>query len=134
MKKKLCAYCSQQKKLTREHVIPDWYINTDRSPNNLAFSERAPKKFVSEMVVKDVCGECNNTHLSSLDSYGKTLYEEYFHDFIFNGEAVEFLYNYQKLLKWLIKCSYNSARVHNADLEVLNGYAEYLISEKPLSD
>ena len=130
--KKSCAYCAQPKKLTREHVIPSWYINLDRSPDDLAFSERAPKKFVSEMVVRDVCEDCNNIPLSSLDAYGRTLYEEYFHDFVFKDECIDFNYDYQKLLKWLIKCSYNSARVHNADLEVLKDYTDYLINNEQL--
>lgn len=98
MKKKLCAYCSQPKKLTREHVIPDWYASIEKSPDDFAFSERAPKKFVPEMVVKDVCENCNNIHLSSLDSYGKKLFEEYFHDFVFKDEHIDFRYDYQNLL------------------------------------
>ncbi len=127
---KLCAYCKQRKKLTREHVIPNWYINIDKSPDDTLYSERAPKKFISDLVVKDVCQDCNNFRLSQLDSYGKSLYDEYFHDHVFKNESIEFKYDFQSLLKWLIKCSYNSARVNNADLEVLEGYAEFLINEE----
>jgi hypothetical protein len=125
---KRCAYCSGQgKKFTKEHVIPNWYIEHNKSPNDVSFLERAPKKFISEMVIRDVCDECNNRHLSGLDAYGKELYNRYFEHYVFEDEIVEFKYNYQRLLKWLIKCSYNSARVHNADLEVLKDYAEILI-------
>lgn len=127
--KKVCAYCFQTNKLTKEHVIPDWYIRLNRSEDDVCFSERAPKKFVPEMVVRDVCESCNNLHLSRLDAYGKELYEKHFKSYVFKDQSVQFTYDYQRLLKWLIKCSYNSARANNADLEVLKDYARYLISD-----
>lgn len=133
-KKKLCAYCAQDKKLTKEHVIPSWFINLDRSPSDLGFSERAPNKFVNEIVVKDVCEECNNHHLSKLDDYGKMLHEKFFSAYVFANEEVKFEYDFQTLAKWLIKCSYNSARINSADLETLRDYARLIISDQNLPD
>lgn len=131
---KLCAYCKCKKKLTREHVIPDWFINIDQSEDDRTFSERAPNKFVNDLVVRDVCRDCNNNHLSKLNSYGKGLHERYFQNYVYKDQDINFEYDYQKLLKWLLKCSYNSARVNNADLEVLHAYSDLLISETPIPD
>ena len=131
----ICAYCEQDKSLTKEHVIPNWYINFNKSDYDMHYLERSPKKFIdSASTKKDVCSTCNNNALSDLDSYGKELYEQYFGNFIYAGETPEFTYNYQRLVKWLLKCTYNSARVHNTDLEILSEYKGYFITDKPLPD
>jgi len=125
----ICAYCSQDQKLTKEHIVPSWFINIDRSPDDSSFLERAKKSFDAEMVIKDVCTQCNNTHLSKLDQYGRGLYTQYFSNYTYACESVEFEYDYDLLVKWLIKCAFNSARAHNTDLEILSGYAQHLISD-----
>jgi len=129
---KPCAYCKSEGKLTREHVIPDWYSAIEPTPDDITFSERAPSKFISELVIKDVCEICNNIHLSRLDAYGKELFLKYFYNYTFKDETISFSYDYDRLLKWLIKCSFNSARVNNTDIEVLNSYASFLISAEKL--
>lgn len=131
----ICSYCNKDKSLTHEHIIPDWYLKIDPSPEDEGFLERIPHRFLTtDIVIKDVCADCNNLHLSKLDSYGKLLYESYFAEHIYKGENVEFKYDYNILIKWLIKMSYNSARIHKTDLEILNSYAHILISETSLPE
>ncbi len=125
-----CVYCKKNATLTREHVIPNWFIQENKSELDTGFFEVSKKKFVKEIVVRDVCSECNNGFLSKLDSYGKELYGSYFSKFVFSGESVDFEYDANKLLKWTIKCSFNSARANGSDLEILNDYAEKIFSEK----
>lgn len=129
-----CAYCgkSEKVKFTREHVIPAWWLKLQES-EIISFSERDPRKMSSsELVIKDVCSDCNNGALANLDGYGKTLYLKYFSKPVFEGEQLEFTYNFEILAKWLLKISYNSARVSNSDARVLSQLRRHLISEKPL--
>jgi len=128
-----CAYCNEDKKLTREHIIPDWFLNISPSPDDVTFLERIPKKFLNtDAVIKDVCSSCNNVHLSKLDAYGKNLFDKYFQHAVFKGESIDFEFDCSLLAKWLIKVSFNSARANKTDLEVLSHYNEILISEVPL--
>lgn len=128
-----CAYCDKQSQATREHVIPDWY---NRTPGEGSlFSARAPFAHVSgDLVVKDVCSNCNNVILSALDGYGKELYERYFTSPVYAGEEVLFLYDGDKLIRWLLKLSYNSARAQNADIRVLREYRTMMLGLEPISD
>ena len=104
-----CAYCNLDKKLTREHIWPKCIIN--RMPElDLKFLDS--KKIVtgSELVISDVCGECNNKHLSPLDSYLCSLYDKYFIDFIEEKKPFIFEYNYNLLLRAVLKITFNSSR------------------------
>lgn len=130
----VCAYCGSKTKLTREHVIPNWFLKITESQKGKAFNDRSPQKFVKDFVVKDVCEACNNGALSDLDSYGQLLFERYFFDFVYRGETVKFEYDFQKLVKWLIKCSYNSNRANTKSATILKSYAKFLISELPLPE
>ncbi len=132
---RVCSYCKKNKKLTREHIIPNWFLNINPSPDDIQFSEIVPRKFLStDSVIKDVCAECNNIKLSALDAYGKSLYNDFFIEHVFKDETIDLRYNYDLLCKWLIKLSYNSARVNKADLEVLNDYGKYLIEDRELPE
>ncbi len=72
--------------------------------------------------------------LSSLDSYGKELYERYFAAPVYAGETVSFEYDGEQLLRWLLKLSYNSARAQNADVLVLREYRKVMLGESPPTD
>lgn len=134
-KMKECAYCKNSKKLTREHIIPDWFLKIDPSDDDSMFFERIPKKFLyTDAVIKDVCSECNNSHLSNLDSYGKALYDTFFNEHIYKNETIDFKYDYDLLVKWLIKLSYNSARANKTDLEVLEDYGNLIINDNAMSE
>ncbi len=128
-----CAYCDILCQQTREHVIPRWYNDTPGEAET--FSARAPLTHLQgDLIVKDVCGACNSGVLSSLDSYGKELYDRYFAAPVYAGETVSFDYNGERLLRWLLKLSYNSARAQNADVLVLREYRKVVLGESPLTD
>jgi hypothetical protein len=118
---------------TREHVIPDWYNDTPGEAET--FSARAPLTHLKgDLIVRDVCGRCNNGVLSGLDGYGKELYERYFAASVYAGETVTFDYDGDRLLRWLLKLSYNSARAQNADVRVLREYRKVMLGEVPVPD
>lgn len=128
-----CAYCDKMCKPTREHVIPDWYNDTPGEAET--FSSRAPLTHLKgDLLVKDVCSRCNNGVLSGLDGYGKELYERYFAAPVYWDESVAFEYDGDRLIRWLLKLSYNSARAQNADVWVLREYRKIMLGEVPLSD
>jgi hypothetical protein len=116
-----CAYCGEQKTaLTREHIFPA-ALDREFSKDGTGMREpywldRLDEKMVGgQPTVKDVCPECNNVILSKLDSYGLQLYQRNFHRIAENNETVEFDYDYNQLLRWILKLSYNSARANKAD-------------------
>lgn len=129
----LCAYCDQQCQPTREHVIPRWY--NDTPGDSQTFSARAPITHVrGDLTVKDVCQSCNGGALSNLAMYGKQLYKRYFAASAYAGESVCFEYEGDRLLRWLLKLSYNSARAQNADVKVLREYRDVMLGTKPMPD
>jgi hypothetical protein len=123
-----CAYCGKPCQPTGEHVIPRWYNDTPGEAET--FSARAPLTHVKgDLIVRDVCTACNNGVLSSLDGYGKELYERYFATPVYAGETATFDYDGDRLLRWLLKLSYNSARAQNADVRVLREYSTTMLGE-----
>jgi hypothetical protein len=128
-----CAYCDKSCPPTREHVIPRWYNDTPGVAET--FSARAPLTHLQgDLIVRDVCRSCNSGPLSSLDGYGKELYNRYFASPIYAGETVNVDYDGDRLLRWLLKVSYNSARAQNADVRVLREYRKVMLGESPLPD
>jgi hypothetical protein len=131
---KKCAYCGDLKSaLTLEHVFPaslDKEFRKDGDSIREAYwIERLDKKMVGgQPTIKDVCQECNNGVLSQLDSYGVSLYQKYFCRIAEENGVVKFEYDYDLLLRWILKLSYNSARVNKAnDLEHLQKYRWYVL-------
>jgi hypothetical protein len=128
-----CAYCDDPCRPTREHVIPDWYNDTPGEAET--FSARAPLTHLKgDLIVRDVCGRCNSGVLSALDGYGKELYDRYFALPVYAGETVAFDYDGDRLIRWLLKLSYNSARAQNADVRVLREYRKAMLGEESLTD
>jgi hypothetical protein len=128
-----CAYCDCPCQQTREHVIPRWYNDTPGESET--FSARAPLTHVQgDVIVKDVCGACNSGILGELDGYGKELYERSFAGAVYAGESVKFEYDGDRLVRWLLKLSYNSARAQNADVRVLREYRKVMLGASPVPD
>ncbi len=126
---KTCAYCkSADNKLSREHIWPKCII--ERVPDYSArYSERANKVFSGDQVVSDVCSQCNSGPLSELDSYICHLFDMYFQFFPEAGQSVDFKYDWSLLGRWLLKVSYNSARVSRIDNKVLSHFADVIHGE-----
>ena len=62
--------------------------------------------------MKDVCDKCNNGRLDSLDAYGKEIYDWYFSSIVYEQETIDISFDADKLLRWLLKPSFNSRRAH----------------------
>ena len=94
--------------------------------------DRLEKKMVGgQLTVKDVCQKCNNGVLSELDSYGLELFKRYFGRIAETGESVTFDYDYDRLLRWILKLSFNSARANNAnDLQHLQKHRWYILGQR----
>jgi hypothetical protein len=60
--------------------------------------------------VRDVCEECNNVKLSALDSYASRLDRDYFLRIPDFRRPVNFQYDFNSLLRWLLKIIYNDDR------------------------
>jgi hypothetical protein len=106
---KKCSYCDKEKKLTKEHIWPKCIIN--KMPELEAKYLDSHKIFTaSDLVISDVCADCNNKKLSVLDSYLCKLFDKYFNLYIENEKEFIFEYDYELLLRTLLKITYNSSR------------------------
>lgn len=117
--------------MTREHIWPDWLLK--RTDYDRAFSARAGKIVGKDQTIRDVCGPCNHGPLSALDGYVRTLYDSYIQHWVVECQHVDFEYDYGKLLRWLMKVSYNAARTTGRDAAVLAKYRSVLIEPNPVS-
>lgn len=131
-----CAYCGKTKSLTREHLWPASLhkrLQTIRGDLQHSFwSKRLDKSVPSEPKIKDVCENCNNVALSELDAYICVLFDKYFATILEKGDKVIFRYDYDRLARWLLKLSYNSARAENAfDVFALEPLAKYIVMQEP---
>ena len=122
-----CAYCSEPGALTKEHVWPRWlHASADRS---LKYHAAPNKVLPSEQVVNDVCARCNNGPLSDLDGYARSLYARYFGKRYETAKRSIFRYDFEKLSRWLLKTSYNTARAaRSPDADLLGQYASCIVT------
>ena len=131
-----CAYCLNNNKLTREHIVPDWYIQITQNSRKF-YSEKVPGKYIQSntgLVVKDVCCECNNNILGLLDNNAKKLYEVYFIKPVLDKSPILLNVDYDMLVRWLLKISYNSARVNNSDLNIFNNYRNAILGHEAITE
>lgn len=115
--------------MTREHIWPKCII--ERVNYSDRYSERAAKVFSGDATISDVCADCNNGVLSGLDGYIAQVYDAHFAHFAKAGQPVEFRYDYDLLLRWLLKLSYNTARTVDKDIETLKRYVPYVLGNAP---
>jgi hypothetical protein len=106
---KTCAFCRQDKKLTKEHVWPSCFL--DRvGRDNAHYSVKSGKVHGADYTVRDVCSECNNVHLAELDWYFCNLYDRHLSVPLGTDQAVSINYNHDMLCRVLLKIAYNTAR------------------------
>lgn len=126
-----CAYCETDGKMTREHIIPKGFIENMDSDNQHTWSDKAPSRIINaELMVKDVCSECNNGELSRLDSYALKLILSYNDKISITTKKIYFKYNYDMLARWLLKVCYNSARANDTkfDEEMYKKNVDYIMN------
>lgn len=129
----ICAYCKQETIPTREHVIPAFLYKFQKEFESkvVGWNEVAEKMVGGEQTVRDVCQVCNGLKLSPLDDYGKKLLIE-------NGIlkqnydklSIDFNHNYDCLVRWLLKISFNSSRTDNAHAPLFEKFIPFMLNGK----
>lgn len=124
---RVCAYCGGSEKLTREHLWPAGIIK--RVEYSMRYTEKAGKFFDADMVIADVCSVCNNGVLSQLDNYICNLHDNFFSEFFIKHESekIVFEYDYYMLTRWLLKISYNSARMAGENVRLMESFVPYIM-------
>ena len=112
--------------MTKEHIWPKCII--DRMPELETKYLKSRNLFTpSDLVIKDVCADCNNKKLSTLDSYFCSLYDNYFKTFKEDASPFVFKYDYDLLLRSLLKITYNSSRTVNRDRNDFEKYQQVIL-------
>jgi hypothetical protein len=129
-KRPVCAYCGGEGDLTNEHVFPHCFQKAFEAitPAKTPFGEKA---ILGALLVGDVCAPCNNERLSSLDAYLCELNDVYFSRIVRPGDCVRFRYDFDLLLRVLLKIGYNVARARKGSLEPWNGATSYILGRSP---
>ena len=128
----VCAYCTKDGTATKEHLWPAALhrrlMSANSQEKNAFWLARVRQYLPSEPQIRDVCGTCNNGTLSELDSYICALFDKYFVNIPSLGDQIEFLFDYHRLKRWLLKMSFNSARIHDSpDLFALQALRPYIL-------
>lgn len=123
---KKCEYCEiEGEKLTKEHIIPKSII--DLFPE-CELSLSSDRQYIGEAQIRDVCANCNNNILGKLDSYGKKMIEQYFNNINDKRENQDIEYDYDILLRWLLKIFYNCQRVSKRNVDWYKKNIDYILS------
>lgn len=113
-----CEYCRQPGPLTKEHLWPTSLHRrlhaVNQQTKNIFWLSRLQREIPNEPQIRDVCAYCNNVTLSTLDDYMCRLFDSTFTRIVERYAEVVFEYDYHLLKRWLLKMSYNSARIHNS--------------------
>ena len=125
----ICAYCGQDAKRTKEHIISCSVL--DLFPECFATIDSIRGKVhLGDPMVKDVCANCNNNRISYIDSYAKTLISEYFVQKYEKDDVIEFFYDYSMIQKMLLKYAFNDLRSQKDDTSFFtNDVLNYLMNE-----
>src|SRR6185295_15223567 len=106
----ICAYCSKQAQLTREHIIPS-FVYAANPLAKFGYNPRARQFIHWEAQIKDVCARCNNELLSIVDGYAKRFCVANRIDLLVTTEKTfQFTYDWSWLCRFLLKVTFNSMR------------------------
>lgn len=118
---KKCAYCGGVGNLSREHIFPNGIIQRFNE-ELISYNDKTDVTFKGDLVIKDVCGSCNNGVLSGSDNYLCSVYDQYMSLAILPGKDVTLIYEYDQLLRSLLKISFNSARGSSDGSKAIKAY------------
>ena len=120
--------------MTREHVIPSFIYNFQKrnGEKQIGWNEIIGKMVGGEAKIRDVCSECNNGSLGSLDRYGKELLSQ-------SGvlvknylkQSLQLHYDYDLLLRWVLKISFNSSRIDGAHRHLFEPFIPFILHGRP---
>lgn len=116
--------------MTREHLFSQFLQREDPSYRTFVDYERSAVRRGRGPVIRDVCRHCNNVRLGVLDQYGASLYRSAFRYPVRIRTEVYFAYDYNKLLRWLLKLAYNDERTHSEPHDI-KPLAPYILSDEP---
>ena len=130
---KNCAYCKRESSLTREHVIPAFICSFQKEieQNSVGWNEVIEQMVGGELKVKDVCSDCNNRILAELDAYAKTFFKN--SGLLvknYKKEKISLHIDYDLLLRWLLKVSFNSSRTDGAHAPIFEPYVDYILGRE----
>ncbi|MCK8129089.1 hypothetical protein MTF66_29030 [Pseudoalteromonas sp. 2CM39R] len=129
----ICAYCKNEEKLTKEHVMPSFvykYMKDMGQGSSSGWNEKAQKQVGSEFVVKDVCAPCNNVVLGELDAHAKVVVSETgVFTPLFTAKTVKINYEYDLLLRWLLKVAFNSSRGSGINEGVFDKFTNLILGK-----
>ncbi len=110
----ICAYCGQEAKGTKEHIISCAIL--DLFPECCATIDNIRGKVhLGDPMVKDVCADCNNKRISYIDSYAKEMISKYFVQKYEKDDELNFVYDYTLIQKMLLKYAFNDLRSQKGD-------------------
>jgi hypothetical protein len=127
-----CAYCDATANLTNEHVVPDFYHRAFGETISTVKTQTEDKAISNPREIGDVCANCNNVALSRLDSYLAALADRYFSTIVHPGDCVRFEYDFDLLLRVLLKVAHNVARTRNWPITVFQEAREFILGKKHL--
>ena len=130
-----CRYCQLDKKLTREHIIPNFIYKFQHNSGlpKVGWNQKANDVIGGEAKIGDVCEECNNGPLSDLDAYGQNfLITNGFLSQTFTKTSTDIYYDYFQLIRWLMKISYNAATaVDDKHASAFDMYRDFILTGQP---
>src|ERR1019366_8035505 len=80
--------------------------------------------------VRDTCEECNGGTLSALDTYASTLDRTHFMRIVGSSPNIQFRYDFDQLLRWLLKLTYNDDRTRRPPFET-KIFVPYILGRIP---
>ena len=133
MSKRRCAYCGKNEKLTREHIFPKFLLNSLPDYKSIFSIKGMPRlrfyKEVYEPKIRDVCINCNS-RLGVLDRYASSFIKKYCLK-ILTFKQISITFDFDLLLRWLLKVSYNSSRVSGFNNYLFEPYIPYILEGYP---
>ncbi len=129
-----CAFCKENNKLTKEHIIPESLINLFPECDYTYRRGKETKTFQAHPMIKDVCAVCNNEALSILDQYGLSMIEKYFYTNYVPDSEVEVVYSYNLLSRFLMKLCFNSDRSFKQNQEWFENNLSYILGKKDFTN
>lgn len=116
--------------MTREELFPKSLVRRTPSYEANIDHSRPRKPLQAIPVVRDVCAQCNNVRLGALDAYGATLADKYFDVFLEKPLNVNFECDTERLLRWLLKLLFNSARASGLATDAYTRLCPFILGDK----
>ncbi len=97
---------------------------------SVARTAQGDKAISGELLIGDVCARCNNERLSTLDAYICEMHDRYFKTLVHAGDRIDFRFDFDRLLRWLLKTGYNVARARGGGIKRHSEFPGYVIGEQ----